>query len=128
MASFLALIDEYDERVIPILERISPFIISSGDIGKFSVPDGVQYYVFVDHSISQGSADLDSVTSWLDGGADKVIVPLHWANHVVSVFPKERLSLLMDVANVSAVPEKIREGISSVLLKTPNPDLCPGPL
>ncbi|KAH8113255.1 histidine biosynthesis trifunctional-protein [Phellopilus nigrolimitatus] len=144
MSSFLALVDSgtsaippwsiiapigltalnasHHSSVIPPLSRIATFILPALNASPQSLPAHASYFILADHD---SSVNLDDVVSWLDDGADKVVVPLAWANELVGLLPAERLVLLLDVANVSAVPDKLRAGVSAVLVKTPavDPDL-----
>lgn len=115
MASFIPILDSQpDEALVLCLSRIGPIIVPASFNGLR--PD-LSQYVLLDQSI-----DLDDITGRLDSGVDKVIVPLASAKEVVGVFPAERLLLLLDVANVSAVSEKTRNGVSGVVIKTPSLD------
>ena len=78
------------------------------------------FFVLVD----QGSnANVDDVVSWLDNGSDKVILPPSLASEAINTIPPERLLLLLDVANVGAVSDKLRAGVSGVLVRSPTLDI-----
>lgn len=78
------------------------------------------FFVLVD----QGSnANVDDVVSWLDNGSDKVILPPSLASESINTIPPERLLLLLDVANVGAVSDKLRAGVSGVLVRSPTLDI-----
>lgn len=120
MSTFVAVLDDGDDALVSALSRIAPLIIPAVDLAaRRKLPDHVSYFVLADHNTS---ANLDDVVHWLDDGAEKVIVPLAWAKELVGVIPANRLVLLLDVANVTAVPDKLRGGVSGVLLKTPSVD------
>ncbi|TFK75841.1 histidine biosynthesis trifunctional-protein [Pluteus cervinus] len=116
MSSFLPLVDS-DTELLDALLRIGPAICTAQRSQDLS---GRASYILVDHSTQ---CNLDLVISWLDGGVEKVIVPLAWAKEIIGSIPPERLILLLDVANVSTVSDKVRSGVSGVLLKTPAIDL-----
>ncbi|KAI0278887.1 histidine biosynthesis trifunctional-protein [Russula aff. rugulosa BPL654] len=106
MASFIPLIDTNDPVILTTLSRIGPVIRPSS-----STLDAHNSYILVDGSTS---LDHDVLISYLDNGAEKVIVSLAHAS--------ENL-LLLDVANASAVSDKTRSGVSGVLLKSPSLEL-----
>ncbi|KAF8450597.1 histidine biosynthesis trifunctional-protein [Boletus edulis BED1] len=68
--------------------------------------------------IDDASADPDQIIADLESGIDKAIVPLSLAKKLAGIVPATRLILLLDVANVSAVPDSLRKAFSGVLLKT----------
>lgn len=117
MNIFLPLLDQQDDALISALARIGPIIALSSPLT--GAPSRYSQYILADHD---ASLDLDDLTRWLDEGAEKVIVPLAWATELVGVVPPERLLLTLDVANVAAVSEKVRNGVSGVVLKTPTVD------
>ncbi|THH11470.1 hypothetical protein EW145_g609 [Phellinidium pouzarii] len=119
MPAFLAFVDNGDTDIIYPLARIAPLVIPALNAEQLSLPVHASYVILADHD---SSADLDKVVSWLDNGADKVIFPLAWANKLVGVIPADRLVLLLDVANVSAVSDKLSAGVSGVLIRTPVAD------
>ncbi|KAF7789464.1 hypothetical protein EIP86_000410 [Pleurotus ostreatoroseus] len=115
MASFIPILDgQNDEALLRCLSRIGPAIVPASLSGLR--PD-LSQYILLDQAV-----DLDDITRKLDAGAEKVIVPLSSAKEVVGVFPPQRLLLLLDVANASAVSEKTRNGVSGVVIKTPSLD------
>ncbi|CAE6424465.1 unnamed protein product [Rhizoctonia solani] len=79
---------------------------------------GSTYYVFPDAT----PPSVDQVTTWLDQGASKVVVPLTLARDLSGLIPSEKLVLLLDTGSASAVTDKIRATVSGVLLKTPAVD------
>lgn len=118
MSVFLPLLDQADDALLQALARIGPIILPALQLPAASnLP---AYYILADHD---ASANLQEITSWLDEGAEKVIVPLAWAKELIGVIPADRLLLLLDVGNVSAVSDTVRNGVSGVLLKTPAIDL-----
>lgn len=122
MPTFLPLLDHYDEQLVAALGRTGPILLTAQDLSSQSLPPQCPYHVLADH---EASVNLDDVVSWLDNGAEKVVIPLSWAQELVGVLPADRLLLLLDVGNVSAVNDKLRSSVSGVLLKTPavDPDL-----
>jgi len=119
MATFLPLLTEENSALFNALDRIGPIILDA----QHSIPLSQlpkQSYLLVDQA---DSVDLEAVASWLDEGVDKVIIPLSSAKELIGALPAERLVVLLDVANVSAVSDKVRNGVSGVLLKTPSIDI-----
>lgn len=119
MASFLPLLDTHDSAIITVLSRIGPVIkpIPSALDVQEEFHDS---YILVD---SGASPNLDVLLSCLDRGAEKVIVSLAHASDVIGSVPSDRILLLLDVANASAVSDKTRSGVSGVLLKSPSLEL-----
>ena len=119
MSAFVALVDDADDAFVLALSRIASLIIPASNLAARKLPDHVSYFVLADDRTSN---NVDDVVRWLDDGAEKVIIPLSWAKELVGILPANRLVLLLDVANVTAVPDKLRGGVSGVLLKTPAVD------
>jgi len=119
MAVFLPLLDQAEEGLLLALARLGPIILPSQQFLVQSSP-GTRYYILAEHGVS---IDVQEITSWLDKGAEKVIVPLAWAKELIGVISADRLLLLLDVGNVSAVSDTVRNGVSGVLLKSPTVDL-----
>ncbi|KAJ8086711.1 trifunctional histidinol dehydrogenase [Marasmius tenuissimus] len=117
MTRFLPLVDvnEARDELLDSLSLLGPLIISSS---ASTFP--YNSHVLVDQS---DSPTLDQIVEWLDKGVDKVILPLSAAKEAIGSVPKERLILLIDVANVSAVSNTVCNGVSGVLLKTTEIDL-----
>ncbi|THH32883.1 hypothetical protein EUX98_g1282 [Antrodiella citrinella] len=119
MSVYLPIVDgQTDDALLQCLARIGPIIVPALHAG--STGSSSSRYILLDH---ETSFDLEEVVRWLDQGAEKVIIPLAWATEVVGILPPERVLLLLDVANASAVSEKVRNGASGVLIKTPALDL-----
>ena len=117
--SFLAFLDKGEASLTEPLSRIVPFIVPSDLAPDFFVSN-TPFFVLVD----QGSnANVDDVVSWLDNGSDKVILPPSLASEAINTIPPERLLLLLDVANVGAVSDKLRAGVSGVLVRSPTLDI-----
>ncbi|KII95118.1 hypothetical protein PLICRDRAFT_202590 [Plicaturopsis crispa FD-325 SS-3] len=119
MSVFLPLLDPEDADLYEVLARIGPVIVPAGQ-SLDTLPIICDYYILADH---EGPTDVEEIISWLDAGAEKVIVPLARAKELISVIPAERLVLLLDAGNVSAVSDTVRSGVSGVLLKTAVADL-----
>ena len=118
MASFVPLITEENTALFHSLNRIGPIIIDA--YNPTPLPSTPQHpYILVNHT---APLDIDLVTRWLDDGMEKVVVPLPWVKELTGIIPSERLLLLLDIANVSAVSNKVRDGVSGVLIKTPSID------
>ncbi|KAF9268045.1 histidine biosynthesis trifunctional-protein [Marasmius fiardii PR-910] len=117
MTRFLPLIDSDESRndLLDSLSLLGPLIVSS------THPD----YPYDSHVLLDQNSPLsvDQIIELLDSGVDKVILPLASAKEVIGAIPQERLILLLDVASVSAVSDTVRNGVSGVLLKTPEIDL-----
>ena len=122
MSTFLPLLDAnaHDGALLAPLARIAPLILPPDLAIATSIPPNATRYVLVD---TDSSLSADHVTSLLDQGADKVIVPLALAKGLAGLVPAHRLILLLDVANVSAVSDTIRNGVSGVLIKSPSVDV-----
>ncbi|THG95479.1 hypothetical protein EW026_g6177 [Hermanssonia centrifuga] len=120
MSVFIPLLDaQTDEALIQSVSRIGPVIVSALST-PLALPENVSRYILLDHDTS---FDLDDIVQKLDQGAEKVIIPLAWSKEIVGILPPERVMLLLDVGNVSAVSDKIRNGVSGVLIKTPSLDI-----
>ncbi|KAI9063283.1 histidine biosynthesis trifunctional-protein [Trametes sanguinea] len=122
MSPFLPLLDADagDSSLTCALARIAPIIVPHSLKDSPSLAQNASRYVLIDRDSPQS---VDDVVSVLDQGADKAILPLALAKDAIGVVPAERLLLLLDVANVSAVSDKIRNGVSGVLIKTPSVDV-----
>ncbi|KAI0719594.1 histidine biosynthesis trifunctional-protein [Cerioporus squamosus] len=121
MSVFLPLVDTDlgDDALLSALARIGPLVLPSSH-SSAALPQNASRYIFVD---TDSSLSTDEVISLLDQGAEKVILPLALAKELIGVVPEERILLLLDVANVSAVSDRIRSGVSGVLIKTPSIDV-----
>jgi len=117
MVSFLPLLDTRDPDILTVLSRVGP-VIKPIDVQS----DCVNSYILVD---SHASLNHDDLISCLDRGAEKVILSLAHASEVIGIgiIPSDRILLLLDVANASAVSDKTRSGVSGVLLKSPSLEL-----
>ena len=121
MPSFLPLLDRADDQLLSALARIGPIILPA--LQSISLPEHpTSRYILADHD---SSLDLSEIIRWLDEGAEKVVVPLAWAKEIIGTIPSERLLLLIDVGNVSAVSDTVRNAVSGVILKSTSidPDL-----
>ncbi|KIY74060.1 histidine biosynthesis trifunctional-protein [Cylindrobasidium torrendii FP15055 ss-10] len=114
MPVFLPLLDGADSALYPALSRIGPTILTA-PTGPF--PDGS--YILLDGPAYDG----DLVASYLDQGAQKVIVPLAWAKELVDTIPNDRIILLLDAGAFSSVSDTIRAAVSGVLIQSSNLDL-----
>lgn len=108
---FLALLDSEpaEDSVLDALSRVTSLVVKSNQ----AVPNHLNRYILVDDA----SVDRDGVIAALDDGAEKAIVPLTLAKKLVGIVPASRLFLLLDAANVSAVPDLLRNAVCGVLLK-----------
>ncbi|KAJ7047295.1 histidinol dehydrogenase-domain-containing protein [Mycena alexandri] len=118
MSVFLPLLDQDDGPLLDALSRIGPIVFPSSRSSTLPLP--AHSFILVDQA---RPFVLDDAVSWLDNGVDKLIVPLVWAKELIELISSERLLLLLDVGNISAVSDTVRNGVSGVLLKTPAIDL-----
>ena len=117
MSAFLPLLDEAGDRgLFDALGRLGP-IITHPQNSPQQVPDHTFYLVD-----QQTSITAVQVADWLDAGVEKVILPLSLVTEIINVIPADRLILLLDVGSISAVSDRIRGGVSGVVLKTPAVD------
>jgi len=115
-AVFLPFLDRQDE-IATAASRLGPILIPASALSKSSIVQ--EYYVLVDTvSPPPSAADL---TTLLDQGASKIVVPSNIANSVVGTVPKERIILLLDASSISAISQNLK-GVSGALLKTPSAD------
>jgi len=79
------------------------------------------YYILVD---GHASAQLNhnDLISCLDQGAENILSLAH-ASEVIGVIPSDRILLLLDVPNASAVSDKTHSRVPGVLLKSPSLEL-----
>ncbi|KAH7887676.1 histidine biosynthesis trifunctional-protein [Phlebopus sp. FC_14] len=114
---FLALLDSdhVDENVVLAVTRVTSLVVRLGR----RTPLTTDHSVLVDDT----SADVDQIIALLDNGTQKAIVPLSLAKKLAGLVPAPRLLLLLDAANVSAVPDSLRNAVSGVLLKTLSTDV-----
>ena len=118
MAAFLPVITEENPALFHSLNRIGPIIIDA--YNSVPLPENPQHaYRLIDHTTP---VDIGLVVGWLDEGMEKVIVPLAWVKELTGLIPSERLLVLLDIANVGAVSNKVRDGVSGVVMKTPSID------
>ncbi|KAH9853510.1 histidine biosynthesis trifunctional-protein [Lenzites betulinus] len=122
MSPFLPLLDPAlaDPALLDALARIGPLVVPYSLRDAAHLPEHAARYILLDRD---SSITADEVISLLDQGAEKVILSLAIAKDLIGAVPAERLLLLLDVANVSAVSDKIRSGVSGVLIKTPTVDV-----
>ncbi|KAH9006801.1 histidine biosynthesis trifunctional-protein [Lactarius hatsudake] len=100
------------DRIGPVVKPISSVLDTPSDL--------YNSYVLVENNTS---LDHDDLISCLDRGADKIILSPAHASEVIGLVPPDRILLLLDVANASAVSDKTRSGVSGVLLKSPSLEL-----
>jgi len=117
--SFIPLIRPEDKETLSVLSRLGPLLVPLQDHPSYQFPPLSDVYLFIDN---ERAADLDHIISLLDNGIQKVVVPVSLAKQLVPTVPKHRIILLLDVANVSAVTETLKDSVSGVLLKTPTLD------
>ncbi|KAG6857108.1 hypothetical protein H0H87_009669 [Tephrocybe sp. NHM501043] len=119
MPVFLPLVDEPASALLAALARIGPVVISPSGISN--LPQGIDYSVTLENS---PELDVDLILSWLNEGAEKIIAPLALVKEFIAAgVPSDRLSLLLDVGNFSAVSDTVRNGVSAVFLKTTSIDI-----
>ncbi|KAK7470556.1 trifunctional histidinol dehydrogenase [Stygiomarasmius scandens] len=116
MTRFLPLVEDAQGPLFDALNRIGPIILGT------NLPNVLPNHPYL--LLDQNSPlDIDQIVAWLDAGVEKVILPFAYAKEVIGIIPEDRLLLLLDVANFSAVSDKVRSGVSGALLKTPEIDL-----
>src|SRR5258708_17193297 len=115
MLSFLSLNDNVDENLLAATGRVAPAIILSSNL-PIDLPAS-KYFALADPNDYE-SLTFDDVTSWLNDGAEKVILPLPIAKLCINILPKEKLLLHVDSMTASAITETVRSGVSGVLLRT----------
>ena len=121
MTVFLPLLDEQDPHLTEALARIGPIVITPSLLSRSSQPR--LCYVVVNQG-DNATVDLMEIIGWLDEGVEKVIAPLSLSRELIGAgVPPERLCLLLDVSNFSAVPDTVRRGVSGLFLETPSIDL-----
>ncbi|KAG8898173.1 trifunctional histidinol dehydrogenase [Tulasnella sp. 403] len=117
---FLPLVESgASDELLRALGRIGPVILDSSVSGLPQTLTSKPY-----KAVLSNESTVDDVIRLLDGGCEHVAIPLTLAKDVIGVVPPERIWLLLDVGNVTAISEKVRNGVSGILLKTPgDPDL-----
>jgi phosphoribosyl-ATP pyrophosphohydrolase/phosphoribosyl-AMP cyclohydrolase/histidinol dehydrogenase len=120
MPTFLPLLEQPQDDLLNALSRIGPVVIPFKSLHTTSLPDSSIYYVLCDADSPIVVADI---ISWLNRGADKVIIPSSRATELIGVVPANRLNLLLDAGSATTVSDKLRNGVSGVLLKTLSIDL-----
>ena len=118
MAVFLPLITQEDPKLFEAVNRIGPIVVPAEN--SVPLPSLAQHlYLLFD---ANSTPDVQVITSWLDEGVEKVIIPISCAKELIGIIPRERILILLDVASAHAVSDKIRNGVSGVLLKIPTAD------
>ncbi|KAF8305861.1 histidine biosynthesis trifunctional-protein [Clavulina sp. PMI_390] len=112
MFSFLPLLDGGDSELINALSRLGPILESPQSLNQ--APGA--FWVFVK---SNEPVAIDTIASWLDQGAEKVVLPQSLVKECGSTFPKERLMLLFDVSAPTALAETISSRVSGVVIQAP---------
>lgn len=112
---FLPLLRLEDTEILSTLSRLGPLLVPFQDYPDYQFPALSEVYLLIDN---ERATDPDHITSLLDNGIQKVVVPVSLAKQLAPTVPKDRILLLLDVANVSAVTETLKDSVSGVLLKT----------
>ena len=115
----LPFLDHHNDPLAATAGRIGPVLLREPPSSGQTFLE--HYYLLVDSAAPHPS--ISDLTTWLDDGADKLIVPLSLAKEVIGVLPSERLIVLLDASSVSAVSDRVGSGVSGVLLKTSTVDL-----
>ena len=119
MALFLPFQDQHsiDAPLLHALNRIGPLLVAPSNHASHA------HQSFIVHADTTSS--IEQVTQWLDEGASKVVVGPALAKEIAGKLPPNRLLLVLDAAELSAVSDRLRAAVSGVLLKVPtfNPDL-----
>ena len=113
--SFLPLLRLKDTEIVSTLSRLGPLLVPFQDYPDYKFPALSEIYLLIDN---ERETDPDHIISLLDNNVQKVVVPVSLAKQLVPTVPKHRIILLLDVANVSAVTENLKDSVSGVLLKT----------
>ena len=113
---FLPLLKAEDKDLLSVLSRLGPLLVPLQDHPNHQFPALSDIYLLIDN---ERATDPDHIISLLDSGIQKVVVPVSLAKQLVPAVPKHRILLLLDVANVSAVTETLKDSVSGVLLKAP---------
>ena len=123
MALFLPFQDQHsiDALLLDALNRISPFLVPASSHHSDHACHAYQSFIVQ----AETNSSIEQVTQWLDEGASKVVVGPALAKEIAGKVPPNRLLLVLDAAELSAVSDKLRAAVSGVLLKVPtfNPDL-----
>ncbi|KAF9510819.1 hypothetical protein BS47DRAFT_1331446 [Hydnum rufescens UP504] len=111
MYSFLSLQDTLGDELLAAVGRIGPIIVPEATAPE-DFPS-TSYYI-----LAETPPKIDAVISWLNNGADRVILPLRSIKECIELIPKEKLILLLDSVTLSAITETIRSGVSGIMLQT----------
>src|SRR5438067_1455058 len=103
MHAFLSLQDTRNDELRDAVARLGPIILPSTTPSPLSNIPTTAHYILAD-----GRPSIDTVTDWLNAGAEKVILPLASAKECIGTIFKERIVLLLDLAAVSAVSDSVR--------------------
>ncbi|KAG9005750.1 trifunctional histidinol dehydrogenase [Tulasnella sp. JGI-2019a] len=104
-----------DSALLQALGRIGPVLVTPSTISLVKS----HYIVFSDSE----PTTTDEALKWLEEGAAQVAVPMATVKELLSSVPPGRLLLLLDASNVTAIPDKIQDAVSGVLLKIPAVDM-----
>lgn len=118
-SGFLPLLRAEDRDLLSPLSRLGPILVPLQDYPNHQFPALSDIYLLIDN---ERETDSDHMISLLDNGIQKVVVPVSLAKQLVPTVPKDRILLLLDVANAPAVTESLKDSVSGVLLKSPTPD------
>ena len=118
-SGFLPLLRAEDRDLLSPLSRLGPILVPLQDHPNHQFPALSDIYLLIDN---ERETDSDHMISLLDNGIQKVVVPVSLAKQLVPTVPKDRILLLLDVANAPAVTESLKDSVSGVLLKSPTPD------
>jgi len=110
-----------DDEVLTAVSRLGAVLLPSSGLESLN-PLPPSYIVFDDNTTTPNTTP-EEATKWLDNGAERIAVPLVLAKQLIGVLPADRLLLLLDAGSVSAVSERLRNGVSGVLLKLASVDV-----
>ncbi|KAF4575017.1 trifunctional histidinol dehydrogenase [Pleurotus pulmonarius] len=118
MSTFLPLVGQSSEELVEFLLRIGPVVVPYQPHSSDPLPS--RTYLLIDPNTPISS---EEILSELDAGVEKVIVPPKLAKELLNQVPAQRLVLLLDASNFSAVSDTVRNAVTGVVLKTPTVDL-----
>ena len=123
MALFLPFQDQHpiDAPLLDALNRIGPFLVAASSHDPDHACHAYQSFIVQ----AEPTSSTEQVIQWLEDGASKVVVGPALTKEITGKVPANRLLLVLDVAELNTISDKLRAAVSGVLLKVPsfNPDL-----
>ncbi|KAG9218963.1 hypothetical protein CCMSSC00406_0001373 [Pleurotus cornucopiae] len=118
MSTFLPLVEKSSEELVEPLLRIGPVVVPYQPHSSDPLPS--RTYLLIDPNTPISS---EEILSELDAGVEKVIVSPKLAKELLNHVPAQRLVLLLDASNFSAVSDTVRNAVTGVILKMPTADI-----